>query len=514
MSHSAVTTDEPVVLDGRTLQLEDVELVARGHRRVALAPEARERIAASNDQLTRLLADGRPIYGVNTGFGSLASRSIPERSVAELQSNLLRSHAAGSGRPLPTEVVRGIMLLRANSLAVGVSGVRIELVQMLIKMLNAGIHPLIPEQGSLGASGDLAPLAHVGLALIGEGYVLTGSGSRQARSALRDAGLSAYQLGPKEALALINGTPMMASLSALALLDAERLIESALGTAALSLYATGARRDPLDPRLHEARPHVGQIWVARLLGLLLESSPPSNRTARRIQDPYSMRCIPQVYGPILRAVGELRRTLEIEINSATDNPLLLPGDADPVSGGNFHGHPIALPTEYAKVAVASLGTIIERRINLLVDGEEYGLPAFLVTEPGLNSGYMVAHYLAAGLVSENRVLAHPSAVDSVPTSANIEDYNSMGATATRHLRAIVANVQKIVAIEALCAAQACDLRGLHPMGALGEIYTAIRDIVPPLRRDERAVADDIESMREMLSRGTIASIVQRLEETP
>ncbi|MFW6075419.1 MAG: histidine ammonia-lyase [Chloroflexota bacterium] len=504
----------PLALGDRHLTPGDVEDVGRRMRPVEISAGGIAAIEKSHRHFTQMLESNRPIYGANTGFGALATRRIPAADLESLQVNLLHSHAAGAGSMLPEDVVRSAMLLRAGSLTRGFSGVRVELVGQIISLLNAGIYPCVPEQGSLGASGDLAPLAHMALALVGEGEVRLEGEVLPAGQALKRRGIEPLTLEPKEALALINGTPFLTAIAVLALLDAERLLCSAVGVSALSAFAIAARQEPFDARLQRARPHPDQVRVASLIRELLGPQADTGRIATRLQDPYSVRCVPQVYGAVSNSLSHLRGSLEIEVNSATDNPLIFEDHDDPISGGNFHGHPVALPVEGAKVAIASLGTMIERRINLLVDGEEYGIPQFLVAEPGLNSGYMIAHYLSAGLVAENRVLAHPSAADSIPTSANIEDYNSMGMTASRHFRSIVENVEKIVAVEALCAAQAVDLRDLKPRGALGEVYAAIRKAVPMLESDDRIIASDIESARTVIRGGEIASIVESIEEEP
>ncbi len=463
-----------VSVDGVTLSLDDVVAVARQGKPVRLDRAARERMTASRAVVQQIVDTGTTAYGITTGFGSLSDRAIPTEQVRQLQVNLLRSHAAGAGDPLPIEVVRAALLLRANSLAAGRSGVRPVLVETILSLLREGIHPVVPSQGSLGASGDLAPLSHLALPLIGEGTAELGGQQRDAASALAEHDIAPVALEPKEALALINGTQVIAALAALALLDAERLVRSATAVAALSLVALAARHAPFDDRIHAARPHAGQRAVAATIRCLLSSVPEPPPISARVQDPYSLRCIPQIHGPVLDAFKPLRETLTVEINAATDNPLIFAEDDAVLSGGNFHGHPLALTTDAAKIAVASLGVIAERRINLLVDGESRGLPACLVAEPGLNSGYMISHYLAASLVAENRILAHPASVDSIPTSAGVEDVNTMGATAARHFRQIVANVENIIAVEAVCAAQACDLTARIPSGPLGQLHARIR----------------------------------------
>ncbi len=495
-------------IDGRNLTLQTLEAIARRGAAVRLAPAAIPAIEASRAAVDRIAAAGVPTYGVNTGLGALSNRAIPDSELRALQHNLLRSHAAGAGKPLPVDVVRATMLIRANSLARGHSGVRETVIETLLALLNAGVTPLIPSQGSLGASGDLAPLAHLGVVLTGEGVVIGPDGeSMPASDALAGAGIEPLRLESKEALAIINGTAVIAALAGLGLADARRLIRSAVVVAGLSAFALGARREPFDVRLHEARPHHGQVRIAMAMRDLLGSLDPQHRATGRVQDPYSVRCVPPVIGAVLDALRPLDTALQVDLNAATDNPLVFADDDAALSGGNFHGHPLALPVEYLKVAIASLGTLTERRVALLVDGEEYGLPAFLVANPGTNSGYMIAHYLTAGLVAENKVLAHPSAVDSIPTSANIEDYNSMGTTAARHLTEIVGNVTKIVAVEALCAAQACDLREIVPPGILGEAYRAIREHVAPLESDDRVMAVDIERAVELVASGRLAQLV-------
>lgn len=505
-----------VLVDGANLRLEDVVRVARHGMPVRLSDAARGRVETSSAAVARMAQAGRPVYGVTTGVGSLSDRLISLEQVRELQLNVLRSHAAGAGEPLPAEVVRAALLLRANALAAGHSGVRPAVIEALLALLNARIHPVVPSQGSLGASGDLAPLAHLALPLVGLGRVELDGTIVPAVRALEVRGIQPLELEPKEAVALINGTQITAALATLALLDAERLLDSAIAMAALSACALGARRSPFDPRLHAVRPHPGQRRVAERVRTLLEPVPEPERTGGRVQDPYSIRCIPQVYGAVHDTLVPLRTTLEIEVNSATDNPLVFTsaviGDAVVLSGGNFHGHPLALGCDATKIAIASLGAMIERRVALLVDAEDYGLPPFLVAEPGLNSGAMVAHYLAASLVAENRVLAHPSSVDSIPTSANVEDYNSMGATAARAFRQVVANVETIVAVEALCAAQACDLAGrVPPPGSpLRALYERIRERVPFRERDDHVVADDISALLALLREGGL--VAETLEE--
>ena len=494
----------PLTIDGRSLRLEDVVAVSRYGCTVALDEAARPGLEASREVVARIVEEGRAAYGITTGFGSLSDQAIHPRQTSQLQVNLLRSHASGSGAPFATEIVRGAMLLRANSLAHGNSGVRPDLVETLIALLNAGIHPVVPEQGSLGASGDLAPLAHLALPLIGEGEVEYQGRIMPAGEALAAAGVAPVELAPKEALALINGTQIMASLGVHALLDAERVLRSATAVAALTVCALAGRRSPFSEAVQAVRPHPGQLAVAAAMRAALDPIPEYQTVSKRIQDPYSVRCVPQVFGAVRDMVRPLRTALAIEVNSATDNPLIFAEDDAVISGGNFHGHPLALAIDAAKTAVASLGTIAERRVALLVDGGERGLPPFLIRDPGVNSGFMIAHYLTAGLVTENRVLAHPSSVDSIPTSANVEDYNSMGANAARVFRQVVRNVEQIVGVEALCAAQACDLAGRVPgEGPLVTLHRRIRERIALRERDDRIMAGDVAMAAELVRDGAL-----------
>jgi histidine ammonia-lyase len=503
---------DAVVVDGASLTLEHVAAVARHGATTALADAARPRIAASRAVVERIVAAGTPAYGVTTGFGSLSDRVIPADQTRQLQTNLLVSHATGTGAPLPRDVVRAMLLLRANALATGASGVREVVIERLLALLAADLCPIVPCQGSLGASGDLAPLAHLALPLLGRGLVERDGVQLAAADALAGLGLTPLELEPKEALALINGTQMMAALATLALLDAERLLHMAVNVAALSCVALTAKRAAFDARIQAVRPHPGQRVVAETLLALLAGISEAPSASKRIQDPYSVRCVPQVYGAIVDALKPLRATLEIEVNAATDNPLVFAdgaeGAGEVISGGNFHGHPLALGCDAAKLAVASLGTMVERRVALLVDGAERGLPPMLVAEPGVNSGYMIAHYLTAGLVAENRVLAHPSSVDSIPTSANVEDYNSMGSIAARHFRQVVINVETILAVELLCAAQACDLaqRVPPPEHPLGALHARLRAQVPFRATDhERVMADDVAAALGVLRAGVLGA---------
>ncbi|HEU0237572.1 MAG TPA: histidine ammonia-lyase [Candidatus Limnocylindrales bacterium] len=527
-----------VVLTGADLTVGDVEAVARGGAPVALDTHARARVAEAREVIARLVAAGDVVYGVTTGFGDLATTFIAAEDAARLQENLLVSHAAGVGEPLPREVVRAMLLLRANTLALGHSGCRPELIDRLLDFLNLGIHPVVPEQGSVGASGDLAPLAHLALPIIGRGQVEFRGQTLPALVALRETGLEPATLEPKEGLALLNGTQLMSAIGALVLADADRLVRTASVAAAMSVEALLGTDVAFSAAYQLARPHPGQVVVAAELRHLLRDSAlqGSHRaTAHKVQDPYSLRCVPQVHGAVRDALDHLRRVLDIELNSATDNPLVFPdgpavpgpGDASAsrasafatgggqvISGGNFHGEPIALALDFAKLALAELGSIAERRIALLVDPRlNGGLPPFLAPASGLESGMMLYQYTAAALASENKVLAHPASADSIPTSANQEDHVSMGAIAARHARAVLVNVTRIVAIELVVAAQALDLRlradgqtDLRPGAGVADALARVRAAVPHLDRD-REPGPDFAAATALVSDGGLADLV-------
>ena len=517
-----------VVLTGASLTIAEVEAVARHGAGAELDPEARARIQEARDVIDRLVAEGQVVYGVTTGFGDLASVSIAPDEAGRLQENLLMSHAAGVGAAFPIEIVRAMLLLRANTLALGHSGCRPLVVDRLLAFLAAGIHPVVPEQGSLGASGDLAPLAHLALPLIGRGEVELGGQRMPALLALRECGLEPLRLEPKEGLALLNGTQMMGAIGALVLADADRLARTATVAAAMSVEALLGTEVAFAAAYQLARPHPGQVAVAAelrhvLRGSTLQAS--HHGHAHKVQDPYSLRCVPQVHGAVRDALDHLRRVLDIELNSATDNPLVFPsGGVAPadvvatggglvISGGNFHGEPIALALDFAKIAVAELGSIAERRIALLVDARlNGGLPAFLAASSGVDSGMMIHQYTAAALVSEDKVLAHPASVDSIPTSANQEDHVSMGSIAARHARAIVHNVEQIVAIELVVAAQALDARltllpGTRPGEGVAEAHRRIRAVVPRLEGD-REPGPDLAAAAELVRNGSLADLVE------
>jgi histidine ammonia-lyase len=530
------TRSGDVVLTGADLTIADVEAVARGGSRAVLDIHARERMAEARAVVERLVASGEVVYGITTGFGDLATTFIAPSDARRLQENLLASHAVGVGPPLPRDVVRAMLLLRANTLALGHSGCRPEIVDRLLRFLEIGIHPVVPGQGSVGASGDLAPLAHLALPLIGRGEVELGGHVMPALLALREEGLEPLVLEAKEGLALLNGTQLMSAFGALVLADADRLVRTASVTAAQSVEALLGTDVAYAAAYQLARPHPGQVAVAGEMRHLLRDSglmAHHHASTHKVQDPYSLRCVPQVHGAIRDALDHLRRVLDVEMNAATDNPLVFPGGgvaaADVaatggglvISGGNFHGEPIALALDFAKLAVAELGAIGERRIALLLDARlNGGLPPFLAPTSGLNSGMMLLQYTAAALASENKVLVHPASADSIPTSANQEDHVSMGAIAARHARDVLDNVERIVALELLVGAQALDLRraavgaalGVAPADAPGpgtgvaEAHRRIRAVVRPLDAD-REMGPDVAAVTQLVRAGALADLV-------
>ncbi|HYK94659.1 MAG TPA: histidine ammonia-lyase [Candidatus Dormibacteraeota bacterium] len=515
-----------VALTGADLTVADVEAVARRGAAVVLDPAAKARMEASRAVVERLVDEGAVVYGVTTGVGFLANRSIDRADAARLQENLLVSHAAGVGEPLPREVVRAMLLLRANTLALGFSGARPIIAERLIDFLRLGIHPVVPAQGSVGASGDLAPLAHLALPLIGRGQVEFRGHVVPALIALRETGLEPLVLGAKEGLAILNGTQLMSALGALVAADAARLMVTASVAAAMSVEALLATDIAFAAALQAARPHPGQVGVAAELRWLLRESTlqqSHHASAHKVQDPYSLRCVPQVHGAVRDALDHLGRVLAIEMNAATDNPLIFPdgavadaraqatGGGRVISGGNFHGEPIALALDFAKLALAELGSISERRIAQLVDpNQSCGLPAFLASDSGLDSGYMLLQYTAAALASENKGLAHPASADSIPTSANQEDHVSMGPIAGRQARVVVEHVERIIAIELLCAARALDLRlalvpGAVPGAGVVAAHAAIRRVVRPWDGD-REPGPDVEAVTRLVHDGALAGL--------
>lgn len=504
-----------VVLGGG-LTLEEVERVAmpEGAPRVVLDDAGRARVDAARTVVERAVAEGRVVYGITTGFGALSDVVIPTDRLLELQENLVRSHAAGVGDPLSPAEARALMLLRANVLALGHSGARAAVVDLLVEMLNRGVLPRIPERGSVGASGDLAPLAHLALSLIGEGSALYEGEWLDSGDALARAGLEPLTLQAKEGLALINGTQAQTAIGTLAFLAAERAIETAEVAGALSLEGLRGTPDAFDEAIQRARPHRGQgESAARLRALLADSEiRESHRTEDpRVQDAYSVRCMPQVHGAARNALRWIREVLSVEVTSATDNPLIFPDDGRTISGGNFHGQPVAQVLDLLAIALADVASISERRIARLVDPALSGLPAFLTPDPGVNSGLMMIQITAAALVSEMKQLATPASVDSIPTDANKEDHVSMGVAAALQARASVRLLETVLALELITASQALEfLKPLRPGRRAERGWKLVREAVPPLERD-RILAPDVEAVEGLVRAGAFARLWERAE---
>ena len=504
------TTAPDITLDGRSLTIADVVRIAREPgARARIGADARDALIASRRLVEQAIASGQTIYGINTGFGKLANVRIAPDNLDRLQVNLIRSHAAGIGAPLPASVVRAVMLLRANVLLRPTSGVRPALVEALLGMINAGVIPLVPEQGSVGASGDLAPLSHIALALIGEGEVLGAGGPGSASQALEGAGLQPFRFAPKEGLAFINGTQAQTALLALLVHDAEVLWRTAVGAAAMSLEALRGTPAPLDIRIHEARPHRGQLEAAALMRRLLADSEirESHREDDpRVQDAYSLRCAPQVMGAVADAIRFARDTAMIELNASTDNPLVFP-EGDVISGGNFHGQPVAQALDFLATGLTTLQAIAERRVERLVNPDlSQGLPAFLTADPGLSSGFMMVQISAASLVAESRTLAMPASIGSIPTDANQEDFVPMGMAAAWKAQRILANAQLVVAAELLCAAQGLEfLRPLRPGLGVDALYRKLRGLSPAVRPldADRPPGPDLERLARAVAGGEL-----------
>jgi histidine ammonia-lyase len=502
-----MTKGPPLELDGQPLSLEQVGLVALGLLDAGIAPAARQRIAASRSVVQRIVASNETAYGINTGFGKLSDVRIGPEDLQLLQRNLVRSHACGLGEPLEESEVRAMLLLRANVLAKGLSGVRYEVIELLLGLLHRGVHPVIPSRGSVGASGDLAPLAHLALVLMGEGEAFFQGRRMPASSALAQAGLTPLVLEAKEGLALLNGTQAMCAVGGLALLRGLRVTRLFDLTGAMALEALMGTPVAFDERIHQARPHPGQVQAAAHLRELLRNSEirESHRTNDpRVQDAYCLRCMPQVHGAARGALQHVREVIEVETGSATDDPLIF--DDEVISGGNFHGAPLALALDYAAIAVTDLMSISERRIDRLINPDvNEGLPPFLSRRAGLSSGLMIAHVTAAALLNEAKVLAHPASVDSLPTSGGKEDHVSMGMTAAHKLKQIVDHAENVLAIELMTAAQGLEYR--LPLKAATEIERArqfVRTMVPILEED-RVLAGDMERLAKGIRDGDFDS---------
>ncbi len=493
-----------ILLDGESLTIESVFQVASGSAKVALAPAARTRLVDRRKFVDAIVKRHDAVYGITTGFGKLSDVAIPPDRLADLQNNLVRSHVVGVGPALPEREVRAMMLLRANVIAKGFSGARAELVELLCGMLNAGLYPTVPEQGSVGASGDLAPLAHLALALIGEGTLHWGAKTGPAAAMLAEAGLKAVSLQPKEGVALINGTQAHTAIAALALREALRLWHVAHVAGAMTLEGLRGTPVAFDVRIHDARGQAGQSASAALLRALLADSEirESHReNDPRVQDAYALRCMPQVHGPVRDALAFAEQIVGRELNAATDNPLLF-DDGTMLSGGNFHGQAVAMVLDFMAIALTNLATIAERRIERLVNPDlNEGLPAFLSPEAGVNSGFMMMQVTAASIASECKVLSHPASVDTIPTDGNKEDVVPMAMGAAWKLRRIVENLSNILAIELMCAAQAVDYRApLAPAKRVGDAHAIVRRAVKPLAQD-RVFAGDIAALRAQIGAG-------------
>jgi len=506
-------------INGNDLTLEAVREVTVERRPVLLDPDAREAVDRARAVVDALVAENKVSYAITTGVGKLSDVRIAGEQIRELQVNLVRSHAAGVGEPLSIAETRAMMLLRANSLSKGHSGVRATLIDTLCEMLNRGVTPMVPSQGSVGASGDLAPLAHLALAMIGEGECFDEKGVRiVSAEALRRAQIKPLVLEAKEAVSLINGTQGMLAVGVLALLAAERLVDSADVIGALTLDALRGTDVAFDERIHKARPHTGQLTTAANLRKMLEGSQlrESHRDCGRVQDAYSLRCMPQVHGAVRDTLTHCREVMETEVNSAVDNPLVFPadkknasGEGDVLSGGNFHGEPVAFVLDFLGIALSALAGISERRLERLVNPSlNEGLPPFLAAGAGLNSGFMMAQVAAAALVSENKVLAHPASVDSITTSGNKEDYVSMGMTASLKLKRIVENTRNAMAIEAMAAAQALDFLAPLKTSKRGQAaHAAIRSVCPTMDKD-RVMYQDFARIAELIASGRVAEALR------
>ncbi len=505
MRQLAVDNAFMLQLNGQSLTIQQIADVAARREHVTLSPEARERVERARQVVEQIVTEGRTVYGVNTGFGKLSDVSIERSDLRQLQLNLVRSHSCGLGEPLSDEEARAMLLLRANVLASGFSGARPLVIDTLVAMLERGITPVIPEKGSVGASGDLAPLAHLALAAIGEGEAFYDGERVPAAVALERAGVESLQLEVKEGLALLNGTQAMGAVGSLALHRAERLVRLADVAGAMTLEALRGTPVAFDERIHEARPHFAQIVVAgHLRELLRESEIRKSHLDNdpRVQDAYSLRCMPQVHGAVRTALAHAREVVEIESGSATDNPLVFAETGEVLSGGNFHGAPLALVFDYAAIALTDLISITERRIDRLVNPDSNeGLPPFLTAQPGISSGFMMLQVTAVALLNEAKVLAHPASVDNVPTDGGKEDHVSMGMTAATKLRSVVRLAELTTAIELMTAAQALDYRApLAPGRGVKQAYDIVRGLVPAMTVD-RATSKDIEAIADAIRRG-------------
>ncbi|MDF2546994.1 MAG: histidine ammonia-lyase [Anaerosolibacter sp.] len=498
-----------IYIDGNSLTIEDVIKVARNGYEVEITEESSERVKKSRAVVDDFIEKGKVVYGITTGFGKFSDVVITGDETRDLQRNLIISHACGVGNPFPEEVVRAIMLLRANALSKGFSGIRLSTLNTLIEMLNKGVHPVVPEKGSLGASGDLAPLSHMVLVMLGEGEAFYKGKRLSGKAAMAEAGIEPIHLTSKEGLALINGTQVMTAVGVLTIYDTIKLMKLADISASLTLEALNGITDAFDPRVHAVRPHQGQQTTAKNILTLTQGSKATTKQGEiRVQDAYTLRCIPQIHGASRDAIDYVVNKINIEINAATDNPLIFADDQTVISGGNFHGQPMALAFDFLGIAIAELANVSERRIERLVNPQLSGLPAFLTAKGGLHSGFMIAQYAAAALVSENKVLAHPASVDSIPSSANQEDHVSMGTIAARKARDILFNATNVLAIELMAAAQAIDFKEPEALGNGTKIaYTKIREQVETLHED-RIMYLDINKCADLIESHQIVDAVE------
>ncbi|MBC2705497.1 histidine ammonia-lyase [Desulfobacula sp.] len=501
---------DKIVLHGNDFFLEDLVDIARNNVGIKISVESKSRINKARDLVDKWVKNGERIYGVTTGFGALSKVTISYEDTKKLQKKILLSHAAGIGNHMEEDVVRAMMALRVNDFCRGNSGLRLETIEKLSQVLNAGIVPLVPKKGSVGASGDLVPMAHLALVLIGEGEAFVDGIRMSGARALRKKSIKSLVLEAGEGIALINGTQFMIALGCLALHDALNICKHADIAASMSLETLMGTRAAFDPRIHAARPHTGQIKAAGNMLRITENSDiiSSHQDCSRVQDAYTLRCSPQVHGASWDAFDYVDKVVKVEMNSSTENPLIFSESEEFLSGGNFHGQPLALACDFLSIAISELANISERRIERLVNPQLSGLPAFLVEDGGLNSGFMIAQYVAASLVSENKVLAHPASVDSIPTSANMEDHVSMGAFAARKCRDIVANTEEVIAIELLCAAQGIDLfTNIKAGDGTLAAYDVIRSKVDYMKED-RFLSADIAKMKNLLRSGSIVKAVE------
>jgi histidine ammonia-lyase len=504
---------QDIIIDGNSLSLEQVALVAIDKVPVRLSETSRQKVQKCRAYVDKVIANGDTVYGLTTGFGKFSTVSIPPEHIAELQLNLIRSHATSIGEPYDIEQTRAIMLLRIAVLAKGYSGIRIETLDTLVNMLNRGVHPIIPKRGSVGASGDLSPLSHLALVLIGEGEAIYQGERMSGKQAMQRADITPVQLAAKEGLALNNGTQVMAALGVLSLLEAERLTRYADVIASMSIDALLGTPRAFDELIHQLRPHPGQLKSAANIRNLLSESilRESHRNCGNIQDAYSLRCTPQVHGAVRDAIAYVRGVLQIEINSATDNPLIFADEEKVISGGNFHGEPLAIALDTLAIAVSELASISERRIEQMLNPAlSRGLSPFLAKRPGIDSGFMIAQLTAASLVSENKVLAHPASVDSIPTSANQEDHVSMGSVSAIKLLQVMENVGSVLGIELLIAAAALDERGLPSSDSLERVKALVRENIAAMQED-RIMYPDVNNAIALVRSKRIDAVLGKID---